>query len=233
MGAKKNSRYNLEKKRGLFLQLGLLISFLFVLLAFEYKVPIEESEILILDNFDDVEEIVMATFTEPEKLEPPKLKKIELIDLIVVDDRYEADDYDPVDSFVNQEEEVDYNPVTEDAEMIDETTPFVMVKEMPIFNPKKNKTYKEGCKDLFITMQKMVRYPIVAQESSIQGRVYVRFVVSKTGEISNIEITRKVDPLLDQEVVRVVKNLPKFKPGRQQNKEVAVWFSGYVNFVLQ
>ncbi len=214
MEVKKNPKYNLEKKRVLFLQFGFLISFLFVLMAFEYEVPIEEPEDFILEDFDAVEEIIMATFMEPEKLEPPKIKKINLIDLIIVEDGPEVDDYDPVDSFANLDDEVDYNPVIEDTEVIDETTPFVMVKEMPIFNPKKNRTYQEGCKDLFLTMQKMVRYPVVAQESNIQGRVYVRFVVTKTGEISNIEVTRKIDPLLDEEVVRVVRNLPKFKPGR-------------------
>lgn len=233
MEVKKNPKYNLEKKRILFLQFGFLISFLFVLMAFEYKVPIEEPEVINFTDLADVEDVIMVTFTEPEKLEAPKVKKIELIDLIIIDDDPEVDDYDPVDSFGNLEDEVIYNPVTVDDEVIDETTPFVMVKEMPIFNPKKNTTYQEGCKDLFLTMQRMVRYPIVAQESSIQGRVYVRFVVTKTGEISNVEVTRKVDPLLDEEVVRVVRNLPKFKPGRQQNKNVAVWFSGYVNFVLQ
>lgn len=233
MEVKKNPRYNLERKRILFLQIGLLLSLFFVLMAFEYKVPLEEIEEDDWIDIDDVEEVIMSTFTEPKELEPPKVKKIELIDLIIIDDDPEVDDYDPIDSFGNLEDEVVYNPVTETEEIIDETTPFVLVKEMPIFNPEKNKTYLEGCKDLFQTMQKMVRYPIIAQESSIQGRVYVRFVVTKTGEISNIEITRKVDPLLDEEVIRVVRNLPKFKPGRQQNKEVAVWFSGFVNFVLQ
>lgn len=79
----------------------------------------------------------------------------------------------------------------------------------------------------------MVRYPIAAQESCIQGKVFVKFVVTPEGEISNIQVIRKVDPLLDEEVIRVVQNLPEFKPGKQFNKKVPVWFSGYINFVLQ
>jgi len=82
-------------------------------------------------------------------------------------------------------------------------------------------------------MQKMVKYPMVAQESNIQGKVFVKFLVTAEGTISNIQVIRKVDPLLDKEVVRVVQNLPKFKPGKQFNKKVPVWFSGYINFVLQ
>lgn len=82
-------------------------------------------------------------------------------------------------------------------------------------------------------MQRMVRYPIAAQESCIQGKVFVKFVVTPEGEISNIQVIRKVDPLLDEEVIRVVQNLPEFKPGKQFNKKVPVWFSGYINFVLQ
>ncbi|PKQ62064.1 hypothetical protein BZG02_14120 [Labilibaculum filiforme] len=229
---KKNPRYNLEKKRGLFLQFGFLISFLFVLMAFEYKVPMNEPDDIVFDTIDDIEEIVLTTFSEPEnKIEPPKVKRIELLELLIIEEEPEVE-YIPEDSFGDPNEEILEQPVYVE-EISDELSPFVSVEEMPIFNPKKNSTYEEGCKDLFVTMQRMVRYPIQAQESNIQGKVYVKFVVTSDGTISNIQVIRKVDPLLDEEVIRVVQNLPKFKPGKQFNKKVPVWFSGYVNFVLQ
>jgi protein TonB len=232
MQVKKNDRYNLEKKRVLFLQFGFLISFLFVLMAFEYKVPMNKPDDIVFDSLDDIEELALITFREPhKKLEPPKVKRIDLIDILVIEEEPEFE-YIPEDSFGNLNEEVFVQPTYEE-EISTEVTPFISVEEMPIFNPRKNNTYEEGCRDLFITMQKMVRYPIAAQESSIQGKVIVRFVVTAEGEISNIQITRKVDPLLDEEVIRVVQNLPKFKPGKQFNKKVPVWFSGYINFVLQ
>ncbi|MUP39768.1 TonB family protein [Labilibaculum sp. 44] len=232
MQVKKNPRYNLEKKRVLFLQFGFLISFLFVLMAFEYKVPMNEPEDFVFDSIDDMEELTAVTFREPEKkMEPPKVRKIELIDLLVIEEEPE-EEYIPEDSFGDPNEEILKQPAYEE-EISEEMSPFVSVEEMPIFNPQKNKTYEEGCKDLFITMQRMVRYPIAAQESNIHGKVFVKFVVTSEGNISNIQVTRKVDPLLDEEVVRVVQNLPKFKPGKQFNKKVPVWFSGYINFVLQ
>jgi protein TonB len=232
MQVKKNDRYNLEKKRVLFLQCGFIISLLFVLMAFEYKVPVNESDDIVFDSLDDIEELALITFREPDKkLEPPKVKRIDLIDLLEIDEEPE-EEYIPEEIFDDPNAEVDYKPTYEE-EISDEVSPFVQVEEMPIFNPLKNNTYEEGCRDLFITMQKMVRYPIAAQESSIQGKVFVSFVVTAEGEISNIQVTRKVDPLLDQEVIRVVQNLPKFKPGKQFNKKVPVWFSGYINFVLQ
>lgn len=232
MQVKKNARYNLEKKRVLFLQFGFLISFLFVLMAFEYKVPMDDPDIIVFDSFDEFEELALVTFSEPEKkLEPPKVNKIDLIDLLEIDEDPEIE-YIPEDSFGDPTEEVYDQPVYEE-EISDEVRTFVSVEEMPIFNPRKNKTYKEGCRDLFITMQKMVKYPMVAQESNIQGKVFVKFLVTSEGNISNIQVIRKVDPLLDEEVVRVVQNLPKFKPGKQFNKKVPVWFSGYINFVLQ
>ncbi len=232
MEVKKNPRYNLEKKRILFLQLGFFLSLLFVLMAFEYKIPMDEPDIMVFDTYTDIEELALITFSEPDKrLEPPKVKRIDLIDLLEIDEEPE-EEYIPEEIFDDPNAEVDYKPPYEE-EIIDEVSPFVQVEEMPIFNPRKNKTYEEGCKDLFITMQRMVRYPIEAQESSIQGKVFVKFVVTSEGEISNIQVIRKVDPLLDDEVVRVVQNLPKFKPGKQFNKKVPVWFSGYINFVLQ
>lgn len=232
MQVKKSPKYNLERKRVLFLQFGFLLSFLFVLMAFEYKVPMNEPDDIVYDTLDDIEELALITYREPEKkLEPPKVKKLDLIDLLIIEDEPEID-YIPEDSFGNPDESILEQPVYEE-EISDEVRPFAFVEEMPIFNPQKNKTYEEGCKDLFITMQKMVKYPIVAQESNIQGKVFVKFVVTAEGEISNIQVIRKVDPLLDEEVVRVVQNLPKFKAGKQFNKKVPVWFSGYINFVLQ
>ena len=234
MDAKKNPRYNLEKRRILFLQFGFLFSLLFVLMAFEYKIPVDDAEVLVTEVLEETDELVPVTFQEPKKkLEPPKIKKIELIDLIVIEEGSDFPDYDPEDSFGDPGEDVILRPIIEEDTKDEAETPFCIVEEMPIFNPRKNKTYEEGVKDLFYTMQKMVRYPVAAQEGRIEGKVFVKFVVTKTGEISNIQIVRKVDPLLDREVIRVVENLPKFKSGKQRNKPVDVWFSGYINFVLQ
>lgn len=234
MEVKKNPRYDLEKKRGLFLQVGFLISFLIVLMAFEYKSPVESITELTFDLMEEVDEIVPVTIQDRKKpIELPKVKPLELTELQLIDDTEEAPDLEIVDSEAKENEEYKIVNVAETVEVEDEDIPFVRVENMPIFNPKKNKTYEEGQKDLFFTMQKSAKYPIVAQENGIEGKVFVKFVVTKTGEISNIQIVRSVDPALDKEAIRVVENLPKFKPGMQRNRPVSVWFSGYISFVLQ
>jgi TonB family protein len=77
-----------------------------------------------------------------------------------------------------------------------------------------------------------VNYPEEAQEKEVQGKVYVTFVVAKDGSIANCEIARGVDPLLDQEALRVVNGLPIWKPGKQRGKAVNVQYTVPINFVL-
>ncbi|WP_421919651.1 energy transducer TonB [Marinifilum sp.] len=234
MEVKKNPRYDLEKKRGIFLQIGFLLSFLIVLAAFEYRSQVTYSDELAIDIIDEIEEMVPVTVQDkPKPKEQPKIKLMELSELLLTEDDEEIEDLEIEDSELSEDDDYDIRDVAEDDELVDESIPYVKVEQMPIFNPKKNKTYEQGQRDLFITMQKMTRYPILAQENGIQGKVYVRFVVTRTGEISNIEVVRSADPSLDEEAIRVVRSLPKFKPGMQRNKPVNVWFSGYISFVLQ
>ena len=78
-----------------------------------------------------------------------------------------------------------------------------------------------------------IKYPVIAQENGIQGKVYVTFVVDKTGGVTSATIARGVDPSLDKEALRVVNNLPKWKPGKQRGKPVRVSYTVPINFVLQ
>lgn len=233
MEVKKHPRYDLEKKRGLFLQIGLLLSLIIVLMAFEYETPAEKIADLDFDVLEEMDEIVPITVQDkPKPKELPKIKLIELTTLILADDDDDVPDLEIKDSYVSEDDSYDISKIIEDVEEV-EDVPFVRVEQMPIFNPKRNNTYDEGLRDLFNTMQKMTKYPIIAQENGIEGKVYVRFVVTKTGNIEQIQVMRPVDPSLDKEAIRVVRNLPKFKPGMQRNRAVSVWFSGYISFVLQ
>ncbi|PCH70609.1 MAG: energy transducer TonB [Bacteroidales bacterium] len=233
MEVKKHPRYDLEKKRGLFLQIGLLLSLIIVLMAFEYETPAEKIADLDFDVLEEMDEIVPITVQDkPKPKELPKIKLIELTTLILADDDDDVPDLEIKDSYVSEDDSYDISKIIEEVEEV-EDVPFVRVEQMPIFNPKRNNTYDEGLRDLFNTMQKMTKYPIIAQENGIEGKVYVRFVVTKTGNIEQIQVMRPVDPSLDKEAIRVVRNLPKFKPGMQRNKAVSVWFSGYISFVLQ
>ena len=78
----------------------------------------------------------------------------------------------------------------------------------------------------------MTKYPPMAKEYNITGKVYVRFVVDKSGSVTNVEVVRGVDKSLDAEAVRVIKSLPKYKPGKQRGKAVKVMFTVPINFTL-
>ena len=78
-----------------------------------------------------------------------------------------------------------------------------------------------------------IKYPVIAQENGIQGKVYVTFVVGKDGSVSNATIARGVDASLDKEALRVVSTLPKWKPGKQRGKPVNVSYTVPINFQLQ
>ena len=78
-----------------------------------------------------------------------------------------------------------------------------------------------------------IKYPVIAQENGIQGKVYVTFVVGKDGSIGNAQVARGVDPSLDKEALRVVNSLPKWKPGKQRGKAVRVSYNLPVKFTLQ
>ncbi|MBD5317070.1 MAG: energy transducer TonB [Bacteroides sp.] len=78
-----------------------------------------------------------------------------------------------------------------------------------------------------------IKYPAVAQENNIQGRVVVQFVVTKSGKVGEVKVVRGKDPDLDKEAVRVVKSLPNFIPGKMNGNAVNVWYTLPINFKLQ
>ncbi len=101
---------------------------------------------------------------------------------------------------------------------------FFVVEKMPQF---------PGGEDSLRTyISKSLKYPVAAQDSGIQGRVYVSFVIGKDGKVKDAEIARGVTPLLDDEAIRVIENMPAWKPGMQRGFPVAVKFTVPINFVL-
>ena len=104
-------------------------------------------------------------------------------------------------------------------------TVFFMVETMPQF-PGKDFGLRKY-------LAQNVKYPEEARQNGIEGKVYVRFVVTKTGDVDHVTIARGVDSLLDNEALRVVKTLPKWMPAEQSGKKVNVWFTVPINFRLQ
>ena len=102
---------------------------------------------------------------------------------------------------------------------------FDVVEEMPSF--------PGGQGALMSFLSSNIKYPVVAQENGVQGRVIVGFVVERDGSITDVKVMRSVDPSLDREAQRVVKSMPKWKPGKQNGSAVRVKYTVPVVFRLQ
>ena len=107
----------------------------------------------------------------------------------------------------------------------EETKVFDVVEQMPSF--------PGGDKALFEYLSKNIKYPVVAEENGIQGRVIVTFVVERDGSITDVRIAKSVDPSLDKEAQRVVKSMPRWIPGKQNGSSVRVKYTVPVAFKLQ
>jgi len=107
----------------------------------------------------------------------------------------------------------------------EENKVFDVVEEQPSF--------PGGQGALMAWLNDNIKYPVVAAENGIQGKVIVQFVVGKNGSISNVKVLRSVDPSLDKEAVRVVSNMPNWTPGKQNGASVNVRFTLPVTFRLQ
>ncbi|MGB0882403.1 MAG: energy transducer TonB [Vicingaceae bacterium] len=92
--------------------------------------------------------------------------------------------------------------------------------------------YPGGSREMIKFIQKNVQYPDSAREENIQGKVYLTFVVDTTGKLDDISVIKSVHPSLDKEAIRVIKKMPKWKPGTQKGKPVRVKFNLPINFKL-
>jgi len=216
MEPKKNPEVNLERKRGLFLQIGLVIALLVVLGAFEYKSYEKVAYNLGALSLDDLEEEIIPITKQEVKPPPPPPPPPEVIE--IVEDEVEIENEIEIEDTESDEDE--------EIEIIEEDDDefFMVVENMPIF--------PGGDLGLMKYIQKHVKYPAIAKEYNITGKVYVSFIVDKSGSVTNVKIVRGVDKNLDAEAVRVVKSLPKYKPGKQRGKSVRVMFTIPINFTL-
>ena len=116
-------------------------------------------------------------------------------------------------------------PVITEAPVVEEPKIFTFVEQNPEF--------PGGDGELIKFLQKNIQYPQMERDNDIQGKVLLRFVVMEDGSVQDVNVVRSVSPGLDKEAVRVVRMLPKFKPGKQQGKAVRVYFNLPVVFTLQ
>lgn len=228
MELKKNPKVNLEKKKTLFMEIGLVVTLALILIAFEWK-----SSEGIQTDFAQMQETVMEEemipITQPEEVKPPPPPEpVQVVDVInIVDDDVDIDDdMDIFDTEFTEDAAVQIVEFSDEEEEVEEEQIFVIVEDMPGFGGGDSNKFREY-------IQKNLKYPDIAAENGIQGRVFVSFVVEPNGEVSNVRVVRGVDPSLDREAVRVVESSPKWTPGKQRGKPVRVSFTFPIIFVLQ
>lgn len=227
MEIKKTNKANLEKKSSLFIQIGLIVALSIILVAFEWTSSEKTNNIEMIQEIEFEDEMMQITRRDEPKPEPePEQPKVAEVLDIVDDDVIIEDDFN-FDMEATDDTEYDFISMIGEEEEIDEEEFFYIVEDQPLFNG------AEASKEFNKYIVRNLRYPEIAAENGISGRVIIQFMVDKTGSVVNIEITRGVDPALDKEARRVVASSPKWIPGKQRGKPVNVMFYFPINFVLQ
>ena len=224
MEPKKYEKADLENKKTYFFEVGLILALLIVFAAFEYKtydkITIDIQQRVVDDT---PEEIIPITEHKPPPPPPPPPKQVTQIK--IVEDDVEVEDEIDIDVEADDDTEVEeYIPVEEEEEIV-EAEIFTVVESMPEF--------PGGTGELYKYLGQSIKYPPLAKESGIQGRVFVNFVVEPNGSISNVKILRGIGGGCDEEAMRVVKAMPSWKPGKQRGKAVRVSYNLPIKFTLQ
>lgn len=213
MVEKKSPQVDVTKKSGLYINIGLVVSLLLVITAFEWKFYDDGSLADLGAVTDDFEEMLDIPPTEQPPPPPPKIQQPEIIE---VPDEEEIEEEIEVNLDVEItedkaiEELVFEEPVEE--EVADEV--FTIVEQQPV--------YPGGMGAFYEFVQKKLKYPSQARRMGIEGKVFVQFVVDKQGNITEVTTVRGIGAGCDQEAEKVIRASPKWKAGKQRGKAVKV-----------
>lgn len=226
MELKKTPKADLQNKRGLLLQIGLVFSLVLVIAAFAYTPS--EYRIQQVQEFKGTVEEEITEITRQDQKPPEAPKKVEvkvIADLLQVVtnetkittnvDFAEFDENTEVLQQVNVKEEV-----------IEDDQPFLVAETMPSFQGGDLNTFRGW-------VQSNVKFPQIALENGIQGRVVLSFVIEKDGRLTNIQVLQTPDRSLSEEAIRVLNKSPKWSPGKQRNQPVRVKYTLPVDFRVQ
>lgn len=226
MELKKSPKADLNNKRGLLLEIGLVVSLLLVIAAFaytpkEYRIEIAKEYVAPVE-----EEITEVTRQDQKPPEAPKKVEVKVItDMleVVTNDTKITTDVDFAE-FDENTEVIQQVEVKE--EVIEDDQPFLIAETMPSF--------QGGDLNKFRTwVQQNIRFPQIALENGIQGRVVLSFVIEKDGRLTNIQVLQSPDRSLSDEAIRVLSKSPKWSPGKQRNQVVRVKYTLPVDFRVQ
>ena len=226
MEIKKSPKADLQNKRGLLLEIGLAVSLALVIVAFAYT-PKEHRVEKVDLNYGPVEvEMNEITRNDQKPPEPPKKVEVKVItDLlqVVTNDTKITTDVEFAD--FDEDTEVTQTVEIKEEEVIDDQ-PFLVAETMPSFQGGDLNTFRSW-------VQSNVKFPQIALENGIQGRVVLSFVIEKDGRLTNIQVLQTPDRSLSEEAIRVLNKSPKWSPGKQRNQVVRVKYTLPVDFRVQ
>ena len=236
MEPKKSEKADLQNYSGLFFQVGLFLTLIGIYFVMETKFYEKTYKDLGSLDVDVEDEIIPITEREQKKPPPPPPPPVVQEIIRVVEDDVDLEEELDIESTeTDQEEAIEIEEVVEEEE--EEVFSFAVVEDKPIFPGCESvpKAQRDRCFQQRIVkhIQKTFRYPEVAREMGIQGKVYVSFVISKSGKISDVKVMRKVDKSLDKEAHRIVSKIPSMTPAKQRGKAVKVSYMVPITFRLQ
>lgn len=225
---KKSPKANLEMHRNTYFLMGAVLGLSLIFFAFEWSTQTKklDESVLITDVLAEEEiEITRREPTPPPPPPPPEPETPEIIE--VVEEKVETKlDIKTEDDQTQRQMETFVPPPPPKPKQEEVTEEiFVVVENQPEF-PGGNAAMMKFLSD-------NIKYPVIAQENGIQGRVICNFVVERDGSITDVQVVRGVDPSLDKEAVRVIQQMPKWTPGKQRGQAVRVRFTLPVVFRLQ
>ena len=226
MEPKKSKKADLESRKGIFLEIGLVIVLAVTLFAFEWSSkPKLSSNLVELTDMDLEEEIIPVTREQEVKPPPPPpTPKVTEVLRIVEDDAVIEDELIIEDAEADQDMEVDIAEFREEEEVAEEEV-FFIVEDMPSFQG-------QGLEGFRTWIVQNMKYPEIAVENGISGTVFIQFIVNSKGKVVDAVVVRSVDPAIDAEALRVVMSSPAWSPGKQRGKPVKVKSTIPINFVL-
>ena len=234
MEPKKNPKVDLTKNSSLYFVIGLSIVLLITWRVIEWKTykNVYDYEALIVDNDEDEDVPITEQLKTPPPPPPPPPPAPEIIE--VIEDEEEIEETVIESTETDEEEIIEVVEVIEEYEDID--VPFAVIEDVPIFPgcERVKKSERRNCfqEQMNKHIKRNFRYPEIAQEMGIQGRVYVNFIISKNGSITNIRM-RGPDKNLEKEAQRIIAKLPRMTPGKQRGRPVRVPFSIPITFRLR
>lgn len=237
MEPKKNPKADVGRNSGLYFQVGLVLMLFVAWRAIEWKTYEQNNIDIGMVNMDQMfeEEIPVVDLATPPPPPPPPPAAPEVLEVVENEKEVEETVIQSTEATQKTEivkvEAVEVEEVEEDV-----SVPFAVIEDVPIFPgcEKEPKSKQRDCfqKKMNDHIRDNFQYPEIAQEMSIQGRVYVNFTIAKDGSITDVQM-RGPDKNLEKEAARIISKLPKMIPGKQRGKPVKVPFSIPINFKLQ